>query len=284
MKVGKITIVGLGLIGGSLAKALKESNLTEIVSGVDTEMDPIEYAVREHIIDEGSTDIEDCSRGSDIIVIATHLKSIKDAALKASSAAPSGAVITDTGSVKRKVVNELQDALPESVRFVGGHPIAGTEKSGVWSSDGNLFKGKKCILTPTERTDQEALQMTSSMWEAVGAKVFEMDPDTHDRIFGAVSHMPHAAAYALINSVLTAQNNGELFEFAGGGLKDYTRIAASSPEMWADIFLSNSGPTVEAVSRFQDALQRIKDAIEKGDEDALMEELAKAKDLKDRTR
>jgi prephenate dehydrogenase len=280
MSLRKITIIGLGLIGGSLARALKETNFTEIVSGVDTDKDSIKYAISEHIIDEGSTDIEECSRDADIIVIATHVGAIKDAALSAAASAPNGAVITDTGSVKGKLLHDIEGILPDNISFVGAHPIAGTENSGIRFSDGTLFKGRRCILTPTERTDREALGKVARMWEAIGAEVFEMEADTHDRIFGAVSHLPHAIAYSLINSVLSAENHEELFEFAGGGLKDYTRIAASSPEMWTDIFLSNSAHTLEAISRFQEALEKIKSAIEKNDEASLTDELSKAKELK----
>ena len=284
MPLKKITIVGLGLIGGSLARALKKSDFAQSVSGVDTDKDTIEYAVSEHIIDEGSAEIKECARDAEIIVLATHLGNMKDAALSASASAPKGAVITDTGSVKRKVMDEIGSMLPCHISFVGGHPIAGTENSGVRSSDENLFKGKRCILTPTANTNKEALGKVAEMWRAVGAEVFEMDAEKHDRIFGAVSHMPHAVAYALINSVLSAENHEELFESAGGGLKDYTRIAASSPEMWSNIFLANSTPTLEAISRLQDSLEKIKTAIDKGDESALMDELSRAKGLKEKIR
>lgn len=280
MPLKKVTIVGLGLIGGSLARALKETDFAETISGVDTDMESVEYAVTEHIIDEGSTEIKECARDAEIIVIATHLGNMKDAALSASASAPKGAVITDTGSVKRKVMDEIGSILPCHISFVGGHPIAGTENSGIRYSDENLFKSKRCILTPTDSTDKEALRTVGLMWEAAGTEVFKMDADTHDRIFGAVSHMPHAVAYALINSVLSAENHEELFEFAGGGLKDYTRIAASSPEMWSNILVANSAPTLEAISRFQEALEKIKRAIEKNDEAALTNELSKARDLK----
>ena len=280
MKVNKITIIGLGLIGGSLAHALKETDFAQTVAGVDTDKGAIDFALTNHIIDEGSANIEDCTRDADIVVIATYLPLIKDIAIKVSETLPEGAVITDTGSAKSSVLRELKDALPSNVRFVGGHPIAGTENSGVRSAHAKLFTGKRCILTPDENTDKEALELVAGMWEAAGASVYEMDADAHDRVFGAVSHLPHVVAYSLINSVLSAENNGELLDFAGGGLKDYTRIAASSPEMWTSIFLANSGPTVEAIERFQEALERIKGAIESGDEGALMEELSRAKELK----
>lgn len=282
MAVNKITIIGLGLIGSSLARALKETDFTKIVSGVDTDKDSVIYATSENIIDEGSTDIGEGSRSADIIVIATHIGSIRKAAIQASSSAPEGAVITDTGSVKQKVLQDIDGMLPCHLSFVGGHPIAGSENSGIKAGDRELFKGKRCILTPTDKTDKAALELVSRMWEAAGANVYQMDAQTHDMIFGMVSHLPHVVAYALINSVLSSENNGELIEFAGGGLKDYTRIAASSPEMWSSIFLANSGFTVQAIESFQEALDRIKLAIENGDKETLMKELVRAKELKDK--
>lgn len=283
MAVKKITVIGLGLIGSSLAHALQDTGFAEKIAGVDTDQSSVAFATAHHIIDEGSVKIEDCTKDADIVVIATHLPLIKDIAVKASETLPEGAVITDTGSVKGSVVRELKGALPSHIRFVGGHPIAGTENSGVRAGHSKLFSGRRCILTPDENTDKEALKLVTQMWEAVDANVYEMDADTHDMIFGAVSHLPHVVAYALINSVLSSENNGELIEFAGGGLKDYTRIAASSPEMWSSIFLANSGQTVTAISKFQEALERIKQAIESGDEEALMKELSRAKGLKDNT-
>lgn len=276
----KITIVGLGLIGGSLASALKKSDLAEKVSGVDTDRDSLDYAVNKGIIDEGSSDIAVSSGDAEIIVISTHVGIIKEAAESAASAAPRGAVITDTGSVKGTIVSGIEAILPQGVSFVGGHPIAGTENSGVRYSDPGLFKGRRCILTPTESTDTEALSKVSSMWEAVGGRVFEMGAQTHDRLFGTVSHLPHVVAYSLINSVLSADNRETLFEFAGGGLRDYTRVAQSSAEMWTDIFRANRQNVLEAISRFEESLEKIKAAIENNDEGSLRKELMKARDLK----
>lgn len=280
MAVNKITIIGLGLIGSSLAHALRDTDFTETISGVDKDEDSVAFAKEINIIDEGSVEIHEGVKDADIVVIATHLPLIKDLAVKASETLPEGAVITDTGSVKGSVLKELKSALPGHVRFVCGHPIAGTEKSGVRAGNSKLFTGKRCILTPDENTDKEALELVTKMWEAAGANVYQMDADTHDMIFGMVSHLPHVVAYALINSVLSSENNGELIEFAGGGLKDYTRIAASSPEMWSSIFMANSGQTVQAIESFQSALQRIKQAIESGDQGALISELKRAKELK----
>ncbi len=134
------------------------------------------------------------------------------------------------------MVKQVESDLPGNIHYVGGHPIAGTENSGVESAELELFKGRRCILTPTDQTDPEAKQKVAKMWETVGSDVFEIDPETHDHIFGIVSHLPHVIAYSLINSVVDAKDSDKLLEFAGGGLKDYTRVSASSPEMWVEIF------------------------------------------------
>ena len=262
MKFNKITIVGLGLIGGSLALALKESKQVETVVGIDTDDDSIEYAFDNKIIDEGASDINKVISDSEIIVLSTYVGSIADTAKSVLELATDGSIITDTGSVKSSIVQEIESSLPENLHFVAGHPIAGTENSGVKSADSNLFKGKRAILTPTDKTDIDSKNKVKTMWEAVGAEVFEMDPSTHDHIFGIVSHLPHVVAYSLINSVLNAEDSDELLKFAGGGLKDYTRVSASSPEMWSQIFSANKDQLMDAIAIFKNSLRRIEQAIE----------------------
>lgn len=276
MKFNKITIVGLGLIGGSLALALKESKQVETVVGIDTDDDSIEYAFDNKIIDEGASDINKVISDSEIIVLSTYVGSIADTAKSVLELATDGSIITDTGSVKSSIVQEIESSLPENLHFVAGHPIAGTENSGVKSADSNLFKGKRAILTPTDKTDIDSKNKVKTMWEAVGAEVFEMDPSTHDHIFGIVSHLPHVVAYSLINSVLNAEDSDELLKFAGGGLKDYTRVSASSPEMWSQIFSANKDQLMDAIAIFKNSLRRIEQAIENEDFDTLKKELEKA--------
>jgi prephenate dehydrogenase len=191
-----------------------------------------------------------------------------------------GTVITDVGSVKGKIVQETEEFLPSHVHFVGGHPIAGTECSGVWASDPRLFNGKRCILTPTLKTHPEALANVKSLWESVGARVFTMDAETHDRVFSFVSHLPHVVAYALVNSVASQRVLNNMLDFAGGGLRDYTRIGASSPEMWSDIFLMNRENVLESIREFKKSLERIEELVAGENLIELREELNRAVRIK----
>jgi prephenate dehydrogenase len=280
MEFNKITVVGLGLIGGSLALALKESKQVKTVVGIDPNDDSIKYAFNNGIIDEGSSDINEVITDSDIIVISNYVGMIVDTAKSIAKIATDGSIITDVGSVKSSVVSRIETDLPDNLHFVGGHPIAGTENSGVQFADSNLFIDRRCILTPTDKTDFEAKSNVKSMWELVGSHVYEMDPETHDHIFGIVSHLPHVVAYSLMNSVLNAQDSEQLMDFAGGGLKDYTRVAASSPEMWTEIFKANKAQLLKAISSFKISLEEIEASIENDDFDGLREKLEKAASAK----
>ncbi len=267
-KFKKVAIVGLGLIGGSLAGALKKSGKIADVTGIDIDKESIDYALSEKIIDHGYTVVDGVS-GAEVIVIATNVGDIVKTAEAVFPFARKGAVITDVGSVKGNIVKALDRITPGHLRFVGGHPIAGTENSGVWASNPLLFRGKRFIITPTSETDTSAIKKVSGLWKAAGAEVHEMNPGEHDRIFGFVSHLPHIAAYALVDSILSAGDPGTLFDFAGGGLRDYTRVAASSPEMWTDIFTANRVSALKALGKFRKSLDKIETAIRKKDSAAL---------------
>ncbi len=280
MTFKKVTILGLGLIGGSLAWGLKKSEQVEEIFGIDIDEKAIEYAIREGIIDGGSKEIEKGVDRSQIVVIATHVGLVPRLAKSVSSLASPGTIITDVGSVKEKIVKDIESFLPSHLYFVGGHPIAGTERSGVWAADFKLFQGKRCILTPTSKTNPEALGKVKNLWEAVGAQLFTMDAETHDRMFGFVSHLPHVVAYALVNAVGSVKDHDNILDFAGGGLRDYTRIGASSPEMWADVFMGNKENTLQAIREFKGVLGKIEGMIEKEDVERLKEELRKAVRIK----
>ncbi|MEM7008691.1 MAG: prephenate dehydrogenase/arogenate dehydrogenase family protein [Thermodesulfobacteriota bacterium] len=280
MQFEKITIIGLGLIGGSLARALKESGQVEIVVGIDTNEDTLKYAFDNGVIDEGAPEINEVIEHSEIVVVATYVGTIFESAKKAFEVASQGAIITDVGSVKSSVVNGIEQHLPEHLHFVPAHPIAGTENSGISSSDPGLFKDKRCIITPTPKTNPRAVDKVRKMWELAGSQVYEMDPGTHDHIFAVVSHLPHVVAYSLINSVLSSKDSDKLLEFAGGGLKDYTRVSASSPEMWTEIFKANKEQLLNAISLFKDSLDKIEGAIRDEDFEKLRAELEKAAQAK----
>lgn len=276
----KVAIIGLGLIGGSLARALKRSKQVKNVLGVDTDEETIEYALRNEIIDEGSRDMAEGVSGAEIIVIATHVGAIVKTAKSLIPAVTQGTIITDVGSVKGKIVRGIEEIMPPNLHFVGGHPIAGTENSGIKYADPKLFKGRRFILTPTEKTPLVVKSRVATLWELVGSEVHEMDIDVHDRVFGFVSHLPHVLAYSLVDALLSTDDPDMLFNFAGGGLNDYTRVAASSPEMWVDILDANKENILLAIGQLKISLGKIEKAIADGDRDALMEILSKASDAR----
>ena len=280
MRFQKVTIIGIGLIGGSLAWALKKPGEVTEIFGVDLNEKAVDYALQEGIIDRGSNEIEKGVKESEIIVIATHVGLIPGIAKSVFTLASKGSLITDVGSVKEKIIRDIEVSLPSHLYFVGGHPIAGTERSSVWAADYRLFQGKRCVLTPTQKTQTDALAKAKSLWEIVGAEVFTMDPQTHDRVFAYVSHLPHAVAYALLNAVALEKEPDNILEFAGGGLRDYTRIGASSPDMWSDIFLANKKNVIEALEAFKGVLENIRLMIEREDIKGLKEELSKSVSVK----
>jgi prephenate dehydrogenase len=281
MGYSKITVIGLGLIGGSLAWALKRAGSVGEVWGVDIDEGAIDYAIREHIIDVGSADLRAGVNSSDVVVIATYVGTIPKVAKSLASVLSPDTIVTDVGSVKAKVVREIENVLPKDVSFVGGHPIAGTERSGIFQASPELFKGKKCILTPTDSTDEESLSSVRKLWESIGAKVYAMTPEDHDRVFAYVSHLPHTVAYALLNSVASREwRTAEIFNFAGGGLKDFTRIGESSPEMWSDIFMANRENVLVAIADFEKEIEKIRVTIEKGNFERLKDILSSAARVK----
>ena len=270
MLFDKVTIIGLGLIGGSLAQALRESREVRTVSGVDSDPGSVEYALEKGIIDEGSLDIGEGAAGAEVIVAATYVGTIADTIRATVPHAEDGALITDVGSVKAGIVREVEGFIPERLGFVGGHPIAGTENSGVRNADPALFRGKRCILTPTDKTRPDLKEKAGALWSLTGSEVYEMDPDAHDRVFGLVSHLPHAAAYALVDAILSSEDPDTLLDFAGGGLRDYTRVASSSPEMWVDIMTANRDNVLTALRQLLTSLGKIESALEKGERKALL--------------
>ena len=282
MTFSKITIIGLGLIGGSLAWALKKSERVGEVVGVDLDKETLEFAQRNKIIDRGYLELSEGIENAEIIVLATHIGLIPKLAKSVASQVAKKTVVTDVGSVKEKIVEEVErvaevEGVEEVFYFVGGHPIAGTERSGVWAAMPELFLGKKCVLTPTEKTDPNALSKVKILWETVGVEVIYMDSCLHDRVFALVSHLPHAVAYALVNAVASAGGSTEsIFDFAGGGLKDYTRIGSSPPDMWRDILLANKENVLEAIAGFEKALGKIKALIEAENAQGLEEEFRKS--------
>jgi prephenate dehydrogenase len=264
---GKIAVIGVGLLGASLAKACKDRGLVDKVVGYGRNRKNLDKAKELNIIDQCPADLREAVSDADLIVLCTPVSTILPLIQNMISQVKPGVLITDVGSVKDSVVHGADKVVPEGIFFVGSHPIAGGENSGLEASSANLYQNAKCIVTPTDKTDTTALKKINALWHAVGMNVISLTTDEHDFIFGAVSHLPHIVAYALMNTLgaLKTPENRDVTTFSGAGLKDITRIASSDPVMWRDICLSNRNHSLELIDRFQNKLEEIRNTIEKGD-------------------
>ncbi len=270
-----MAVIGVGLIGGSLALALRRRRLVGEIVGVGRGTKNLALARRLAIIDRATTDPAEGVRNADLVVLATPVGALAEVAKAISHALAPGAVVTDVGSVKASVVRDVEPLLPPHAHFVAAHPIAGTEESGAGAASAALFERSRCILTPTPRTDPGALRKVRSMWRAVGAEVIAMDAAEHDRILAVVSHLPHAVAYALVNAVTATQ--ADALAYAGGGFRDFTRIAASHPEMWRDIMMANREGILSGIDATIEELARLRRLIEREDGEALVEAFQRAR-------
>lgn len=266
----KVTIIGVGLIGGSLAKVLKGKGLAKEITGTGRGRKTLELALSIGVIDRVSEGLSQSVVDADLVVLASPVGAFEHTVAVIGPGLKKGAILTDVGSVKGALVKRIEAGLPSGVHYVPGHPIAGKEKHGVAEASGTLFRGAKCILTPTAKTDPQALEAVKALWSAAGTKVVLMDADAHDHIFASVSHLPHAAAFAMVNTVAEFSSGSENYiSFSGAGFRDFTRIAASSPEMWRDVCLLNGENIIEMIEQYQLALDSIKKAIEHRDADKL---------------
>lgn len=267
-----MAVVGVGLIGGSLARAARERGLVSRIVGLGRGRENLRRALELGVIDAMETDWGKGMRDAELVVLATPVESIMQLLPKIGTLCGKDTLVTDVGSVKGSIVQEAERTLPRPSRFVGGHPIAGTENSGVEASFSSLFTDRKTILTPTDRTDAEALDRVRRLWEAIGSNVVVMDPENHDRVMGFVSHLPHIVAYALVHTIYSEdQREGNLARFSAGGFLDFTRIASSHPEMWRDICLMNREALLEAVDSFALTLDKLKALISAKDGNGLEE-------------
>lgn len=273
-------IIGVGLIGGSLGMILRRKGLASRVIGVGRRIENLKTAVELGAIDRYVVDPKDGVKDADLVVLATPVDTYDRHLKEWASCLKSGAIVTDVGSIKGGLVEQSERAMPAGVHFVGGHPIAGKEKTGVAAGSDQLFAGARCILTPTKRTNQQALEQVRIMWQEAGSIVLTMDPHLHDKILGAVSHLPHVAAFALMNALIDIRAQVPALDLAGhsgGGLRDTTRIAASSPEMWRDIFLWNRDNLVAFIEAYERSLGELKRLIRTGDAAGIEKALERAK-------
>ncbi len=283
LRLKHLVIIGTGLIGGSLALALRKADAVKRVTGVGRSAANLETARKRGIIDASSQDIADAVSDADMVVLAVPMGAYAGVLEAMADTLPEGVVVTDAGSTKCSAIAAVKASRVDEHRFVPAHPIAGTEASGAEAAFAELFQDRLCILTPDDETDRGALARVEAMWQQAGAQLMQMSAVEHDEVLAAVSHLPHLAAFALVNTVRHAGEAGrhDPFCFAAGGFRDFTRIASSSPEMWRDIALNNRHALLDQIRAFQAELSRLEAAIAGSDSEQLLAEFKAAKAARD---
>jgi prephenate dehydrogenase len=268
-----VALFGCGHIGGSLVLALRRAGLCAWVRGYDRDPSRASAAQRLGILDEVATSSQQAAAGAELALLAVPVRSIVEVAGAVATALPPDCLVHDVGSTKARILAEMEAVLPQPNRFVGGHPLAGLERTGPDAADPELFRGRVAFLTPSERTDPAALQAVEGLWRAVGAQPVRMSATRHDAVMAAVSHLPHAVAYALTSAI--GAFGPEACGLTSGGFRDTTRIASSDPVMWRDIFLDNRAPVLDMLDRFREHLDRLRGLIAQGDGPGLERELGR---------
>lgn len=281
--VQRLTVIGVGLIGGSLARALRQANAVGEVVGCGRDEKHLQRAQALGVIDRWSTNPAEAVTGSNLIVVAVPVGAMPDLFRTIQPALSPQATVTDVGSTKLSVIaaaKSVSGSMPP--RFVPGHPIAGTEKTGVDASFAELFRERRVILTPTPETDATATARVKAMWQLAGAQVSEMEAVHHDQVLAATSHLPHVLAYALVDHLAAMDDRTEIFAYAAGGFRDFTRIASSSPEMWRDIACANREALTGVLDGYLQDLQQLREAIARDDGEAVLAVFRRAKQARDR--
>jgi 3-phosphoshikimate 1-carboxyvinyltransferase len=274
----RVLVIGLGLIGGSLASALRTRGICRTVIGYDRDKDELETGLRLGIVDEAAADLLAAAAQADVIVLAVPVKAIETVLAEILPVLRTDTILTDVGSVKGNVVRSatrLFGCVPN--RFIPGHPIAGSEKSGVAAADATLFEHHKVIITPLPQSDSDAVTLIARMWQAVGAQVLQMDVERHDEVLAATSHLPHLLAFSLVDTLAQEQDCNDIFRYAAGGFRDFTRVAASDPTMWHDIGLANKQAILQKIDEFTSGVNRLRTAIESEDSLAMLGIFTRAK-------
>ena len=278
--IKKITIIGVGLIGGSLARAVKKNNLAEVVFGFGRNLSRLESAQKSNIIDQYSIDISEALNGASIVVIATPVGTFNSILRELKPYITEDMIITDVGSTKTGIAKAAREILVEMAScFVPAHPITGKEKSGFESSDEELFINKKVIITPLEINSDKTINSLKKLWEDVGADVDFMSAESHDELLGMTSHLPHMLAFSLVNYLITQNPSASIY--AAGGFKDFSRIASGDAVMWRDICLNNRDQIIAHIKSYQETLSALVDAIDNQDKDKLESFFRDAKTTRD---
>ena len=278
----KVCIIGCGLIGSSLARAIKKHNLSEKIVSSNRSDIVNKKVLGLKIVDDSSSDTQKMAKDSDLIIIATPLSSYENVILKIKNSLKNGMILTDVGSVKERVISLVEKAIPKDVSWIPSHPIAGTEESGPEAGFSELFKNRWCILTPSKKAKEKDINTLKSFWKKIGSKVDIMDAKQHDYILSITSHIPHLVAYNIVNTSINIQEEkqSDIIKYSAGGLRDFTRIAASNPIMWRDIFIQNKTNTSKEIEKFIANLEDLKNAIENEDGKKLEEIFIKTKKIR----
>jgi prephenate dehydrogenase len=278
----RVAVVGVGLIGGSFALALKEAKACGHVVGVGRSPANLKLALSRGAIDSISTDPAVAAEGADLVLVASPVGQFEKIFRAVAASLKPDAVLTDAGSTKRDVVAAARKALKKKIgQFVPAHPIAGAEKSGAGAANAELFRGRRVVITPLKENAPAAVDKVNRAWSTCGARTSQMSAEQHDAVFAAVSHLPHLLAYALVHEVNGRKNAAELFSFAAGGFRDFTRIASSHPEMWRDICLANADKLGAELASYSKKLAAVKKLLSRGDAEALEKLFNEARDARD---
>jgi cyclohexadieny/prephenate dehydrogenase len=269
----RVALIGIGLIGSSLARALRRDSPGTSIVACARRSETLATVRRLELADETTDDPTTAAAGADLVVIATPLSAYAEIGRRIAPALQPGAILTDVGSVKQAVIRDLQPHLPPEVHFVPAHPVAGTEHSGPEAGFAELFRGRWCILIALPETASEAVARVGRMWERLGMRVVTMSADHHDKVLAVTSHLPHLIAYTIVGTATDLEDSlkSEVIEFSASGFRDFTRIAASDPVMWRDIFLNNREAVLEILQRFNEDLTALQRAIRWGEGDKLQD-------------
>lgn len=279
----RVAVIGVGLIGGSFALALKAANACGRVVGAGRNPQNLGRAVERGVIDAVAGSALEAARDADLVLVAVPVAQTAAVLTSIAPVLAPNVVVTDAGSTKRDVVAAARAALGgRFTRFVPGHPIAGAEHSGAAAAQADLFRGKRVVLAPLAETAPDALARAEAAWQACGARLFRMSPQEHDAVFAAVSHLPHLLAYALVHDIAGRADSAQLFGYAASGFRDFTRIASSDPEMWRDVCLANKDALLAELNRYAGELSALRPMIERGDGDALERVFAEARAARER--
>lgn len=282
MMFKKVCIIGCGLIGSSIARAIKKNKLARKVVSSNRSNLTNKKVVKLKIADESSSNTKKIVKESDLIIIATPLSSYKEIILKIKNSIKDGAILTDVGSVKKKAISMIEKNIPKNISWISSHPISGTEESGPESGFSELFKNRWCILTPSKQAKNKDIKLLETFWKKMGSRVDIMGAKEHDYILSITSHIPHLIAYNIVNMTLNIKKkkDRDIIKYSAGGLRDFTRVAASNPIMWRDIFIENRENTSRMIDEFIDNLKDLKKAIRKNEQKKLEKIFIKTKKIR----